>query len=201
MARKRIVKFYKDNKRNYETCILISNRLDDSALKTRIEELKKIITNIGEEVIEVMHTRVKDFAYQLKKQKEQSGYFVCFYIKSSADKIDIIKNKLKVENDVLRIMTLLAKPKKQSYGIFSSNYEENYKNKNKFISYDDPNYLIKFLGERACIIQNDKSTHNKKQRSLANSIKQARILSILPFTGATTTALLRLAYTRCYIAK
>lgn len=182
MARKRLVNYYKDGKRNYEACVLISNKLDEAALKTKIEELKQIIVNIGEEVVEVMHTKIKEFAYKLQLSKEKTGYFVCFYLKASADKVEVIKNKIKVENDVLRIMILLAKPKKQSYGIFTPNYEENYKNKNTFVSYDDPNYLYKFLGECARIIpSNNKSKHNKKQRLIAHTIKQARILSILPF--------------------
>jgi len=60
--------------------------------------------------------------------------------------------KLSIQDDVLRTFVILANPKKQSLGLFASNYEDNsYSPKKRLISYDDPNLLIKFLGERGRI--------------------------------------------------
>ncbi|WP_342262192.1 30S ribosomal protein S6 [Alphaproteobacteria bacterium endosymbiont of Tiliacea citrago] len=220
LARKRLVELYGDGKRNYEVCLILHQHLSEDEVKKKLSSLKAIIeTEIVQkkdeyqtskkrsklavnpsdentstvqvaEVVEASFTKIRSFSYPINDKSNSKGYYVCLYTKSSPSIVDIIKKKISLESDVLRVLISLANPKKQSYGIFSNQYETDaYKNKNKFYSYDDPNTLSKFLGEQARIAERKGALFNKKppknqskiQRSVSKVIKTARFLSILPY--------------------
>jgi len=192
LARKRLVKFYKGSQRNYEIPIIMSQKLSETELKAQLSEMRVMITKEFEaEVIDISNTSIRPYAYPIQTPNNKKGYFACMYIKANPEKIHEIRKKLSSENNVLRVFAILANPKKQSYGIFSPKYEEEYsshKNKNKLFSYDDPNTLLKFIGERGKIegqksIVGKKIVYNlaKKQRIISKTIKTARLLSILPY--------------------
>lgn len=219
MARKRLVELYnagKKNynagKRNYEICLILHQRLSEDELNKKLVVIKSIIeaeipkdsinilrnfdsfgssdfsSNKGE-IVDIVSTKIRSFCYPIQNNSNLKGYYICVYAKIDPVIVSIIRNKLSLESDVLRVLVVLANPKKQSYGVFSNQYETDaYKNKNKFYSYDDPNTLSRFLGERAKIAEK-KATIGKKtsknqsktQRAVAKVIKTSRFLSLLPY--------------------
>lgn len=190
MARKRLVNLYKDDKRNYEICYIVDQRLSEDALKKLNESIKIDIEKYdGVKVVEQSVTKLLTFSY-LIGSNHSKGYYVCCYVQSHPEYIKKIQTKLSMETGVLRVLIRIANPKKQSYGIFSPQYNtDGYKNKNRFFSYDDPNVLFKYLSEGARIAPR-KITLNKKisknsaknQRSVARVIKTARAFALIPYT-------------------
>ena len=181
MAKKTLVNFYKDSERNYEICLLINQKLSEKDLKTNLETIKKIIEKNNGKVVSIANTKIKDFAYPVSSSKEKKGYYACLYTKINPDKINELEKIIRLEDNVLRVGITLANPKKQSYGIFSGTYENSsIKNKNNFISYDDPNNLLRFIGERGKIINKKKNTA-LIQKQVSRTIKFARKMAILPF--------------------
>ncbi len=54
----------------------------------------------------------------------------------------------------------------------------------KFIDYKDPKFLLKFLNEQGKILpRRVTGTSAKYQRKVANAVKRARHLAILPYVG------------------
>lgn len=219
MARKRLVelynvgkKNYNEGKRNYEICLILHQRLSENELHKKLTIIKSIVeTEIPKdsvnvlrnfdsfgssnvffnkgEIVDIVSTKIRSFCYPIQNNSNLKGYYVCLYVKSDPAIVSIIKKKLSLESDVLRVLVVLANPKKQSYGIFSSQYEtDSYKNKNKFYSYDDPNTLSRFLGESAKIAEKritigKKTSKNqsKIQRAVSKVIKTSRFLSLIPY--------------------
>ena len=56
------------------------------------------------------------------------------------------------------------------------------KNRIKFIDYKDPNFLLKFVNEQGKILPRRLTGNSAKfQRKVANAIKKARHLALLPY--------------------
>lgn len=189
MARKRLVNLYKDDNRNYEICYIVSQRVSEEDLRKLNEMLKsEIEKHDGAKVVELSETKLISFAYTLNLNNNK-GYYVCCYVKCKPESIAKIRLKLSMESNILRVLIRLANPKKQSYGIFSPQYNTDaYKNKNKFFSYDDPNNLIKFLSEgsrisprRMTVGKRISKNSSKMQRSVSKVIKTSRSFALLPY--------------------
>lgn len=190
MARKRLVNLYSDGKRNYEICFIVHQRLSEEDLKKKVAVVKSIIeAEASSQVVDLVFTKIRSFSYAISTSSNLKGYYACAYTKADPSALVAIKHKISLEADVLRVLIVLANPKKQSYGIFSSQYEtDSYKNKNKFFSYDDPNTLSRFLGERgrisskkATLGKNAPKNQAKSQRAVSKVIKTTRFLSLLPY--------------------
>jgi|GEM_PF-2952548 len=189
MARKRLIKFYKDGKRNYEVVLVLNQKLSIEALKQKIEDAKQIAVALGAEITHMANTSLKSYAYPIESTNNKKGYYACLYLSMNPANVAELNRKLSIQDDILRTFVILANPKKQSLGIFASNYEDDsYKPKRRMLSYDDPNALIKFLGERGRI-EPMKQTLGRnvapglalRQRVLSKEIKRSRFLSLLPY--------------------
>lgn len=197
LARKRLVELYGDDKRNYEICLILHQRLSEEELKKRLSSVRDIVeaevtvnsVKDKAEVVEITFTKIRSFSYPIQNNSNTKGYYACVYTKAAPSIVSVIRRRLSLESDVLRVLLVLANPKKQSYGIFSNQYEtDSYKNKNRFYSYDDPNTLSRFLGEQARIAEKKSpvgrsvpKNQSKVQRAVSKVIKTARFLSLLPY--------------------
>jgi len=189
MARKRLIKAYKDGDRQYEIACVLSQNLSQDAIKAKMEELKKIAESLGAKVENAAITNLKSYAYPINSNNNKKGYYGCIYLSINPAQVSEVIRKFSIQDDVLRVLALLADPAKKNYGIFASNYEdESYKPKQKVVSYDDPNMLIKFLGERGRIEarkqtlgRNVPSGLALRQRRISKAIKRSRFLSLLPY--------------------
>lgn len=186
---KKLVKAYKGPTRNYEIACIINQSLSQEAVAKKIEELKAIATAAGGKVHEAAVTNLKSYAYPINSANNKKGYYACLYTTMEPANVSEIARKISIQDDVLRVLTLLSDPSKQNNGIFAANYEDDsYKPRRKVFSYDDPNTLIKFLGERGRIEPRKQSVGRNvpagialKQRVISKAIKRSRFLSLLPY--------------------
>lgn len=189
MSRKRLIRAYKGNARNYEVVCIINQTLSLDDVKKKVEELKAIAQQEGATINNATNTSLKSYAYPIENRNNKKGYYSCLYITLEPSKLKETVRKFSMQDDVLRVFSILADPRKQHQGIFASNYEEDsYKIKKKVISYDDPNTLFKFLGERGRIEPRKQATGKKiakgiaaRQRVISKAIKRSRFLSLLPY--------------------
>ncbi len=181
MANKRLIKSYKDGKRVYEICLILNHTLTNDSLKQKMEEAEKIVTENNGKVLIMSATSLKSYAYPIKSTNNKKGYYGMIIVEAEPLNIAEISRKLWILQDCLRVLVLLSKNKKiEQSSIFSSSYEEESFKKNKAVSYDDPNTLIKFLGERGKI-EARKTGVARKQRLIAKQVKISRFLSLLPY--------------------
>lgn len=190
MAKKRLINFYKGEKRSYEVSFILNHTLSTEALKEKIEALKKLAQEeFNAEIKHIAQTGLKSYCYPINSTNNKRGYYGLLLIELKPENVSELLRKISIQDDVLRALIVLADPKKQNYGVFSNNYEEeSQKTRNKVISYDDPNALIRFLGERGKIEPRKQSVGKKilkgiaiKQRIISKQIKIARFLSLLPY--------------------
>lgn len=189
MSRKRLIRAYKGEERKYEIACILSQTLSQEAAKSKVEELKSIAVALGAKIENIAITNLKSFSYAIETTNNKKGYYACLYLFMKPENVSEMLRKFSIQDDVLRTLALLADPAKQSHGVFAANYEdESYKPKKKIISYDDPNTLIKFLGERGRIEPRKQSLGRNvpaglalRQRVISKAIKRSRFLSLLPY--------------------
>lgn len=189
MSRKRLIRAYKGDTRKYEIACILSQTLTQEAAKNKMEELKAIATSMGATVENVSVTSLKSFSYAINSTNNKKGYYGCLYLNMKGENVAEMIRKFSIQDDVLRSLALLADPAKQGNGIFAANYEdESYKAKKRTFAYDDPNTLIKFLGERGRIEPRKQSLGRNvpaglalRQRVISKAIKRSRFLSLLPY--------------------
>ena len=189
MARKRIANYYKGELRDYEFSFIIHQTLSVDEVNRKLEEIATIAKENGAEVKQIAKTQIKSYAYSINERTNTKGYYACIYMSINPANIIEIKRKAALKDGVLRVFVMLINPKKFSLGIFSPNYEdENSRTKKKFFVYNDPNTLLRFVGERGKIEPRKQHSSKKisqgiaaKQRTISKAIKQARFMSLLPF--------------------
>lgn len=189
MARKRIKNNYKSDTRDYEFAMIISQSLSVDEVNRKLEEISEIAKANGAQVRQVAKTSIKSYAYAINDRNNKKGYYACLYLSAKPSDIAEIRRKVSIQDNVLRIFVVLVNPKKFSLGIFSANYEdESSRNKKKFFVYNDPNTLLKFVGERGKIEPRKQPLSKRvtkgvatRQRNVSKIIKQARYMSLLPF--------------------
>jgi len=190
MSRNRLIRAYKGDTRNYEVACILSQNLSAEQVKAKMNELKEIAVQLGAKAHDTTTTNLKSYAYPIESRNNKKGYYGCLYISTEPKNITELNRKISIQDDILRVMILLADPTKQQLGIFASNYEEESygKSKKRVFSYDDPNTLFKFLGERGRIEPRKQSASKRiskgialRQRVLSKAIKRSRFLSLLPY--------------------
>jgi ribosomal protein S6/ribosomal protein S18 len=194
LARKSLRSFYKGEKRNYEMCLIMTQKLSEDALKSKLGEVKSRVEEFNGEVIETVNTKVRTFEYPINTKSNTKGYYACLYFKLKPSEINPLKAKLSLEDSILRVLIVLADPKKQSYGMFSANYEDDAVRKNsQNVSYDDPNALLAYAGEAWKIVPTKRSQGSKisggaskKQRKISKLIKTARSMALFPYKDSLT---------------
>lgn len=191
MRTKRLRAYYQKNgfdKRNYEVLVILNQKLSEQALKEKFEKFSEIIKELGGSVVEIAQTKIRSFAYFLNERNNLRGYYACIYVKLDPLKMIDLKRKFSLEEDILRIIIRLANPKKKSYGVFSAKYDEDggtRANKNEFISFEDPNNLLKFLDESGQIIKLSTTSgkcSKKIHKGVSKEIKTSRIAAFLSHT-------------------
>lgn len=189
MARKRLVAKYGEGNRKYELNIILKQSISEVEVNKKLGEFEAICNELGSKVFKKVSTKLRSFAYPIESKNNLKGFFACLYIETSADSINEVKRRISLEDGVLRTLIILHNPKKLSNGIFEKNYEDDSdKPKKKSLSYDDPNYLIRFIGERGRIEARRQSLGKKtpeglalKQRKISREIKRSRFFSLLPY--------------------
>lgn len=93
--------------RQYETMVIIDAMISDDAINAEIENIATMITN-GGEILRRDDWGKRKLAYSIKKR--QHGFYVIFYYKAEAAVVAAMEAALKLNENVLRWMTLADYP-------------------------------------------------------------------------------------------
>jgi len=91
-------------KKPYEMLMIIDPKLEKEKRESKVEDVKKVIEELGGEIESEDIWGMKKFAYEIGKREE--GYYVNFDLLIPSEKIDEIKNKFKLTKELLRFLIL-----------------------------------------------------------------------------------------------
>ena len=94
--------------RQYETMVIIDAMISDDAINAEVENIASMITNGGGEILRRDDWGKRKLAYSIKKR--QHGFYVIFYYKAEAATVASMEAALKLNENVLRWMTLADYP-------------------------------------------------------------------------------------------
>ena len=87
----------------YETIILISNKITKKQKENIVTKIKKLISENGT-IIEIEDMGEKALAYEVKKHKKAFYYIINF--KSKSEFIHELERNYRINDDILRFMTI-----------------------------------------------------------------------------------------------
>lgn len=90
--------------RNYEIMYIIRPNIEEDAQKALVERFNGILTDNGAEINEVKEMGKKRLAYEINDFN--SGIYIVLDINSNTEAIDEFSRLMKINDDVLRFMTL-----------------------------------------------------------------------------------------------
>ena len=91
-------------KNYYEMTYILNPVMEEDNFKAAVEKVTKLIESHGGEIDEVDEWGLRQFAYEIDKKR--SGYYVNMYFSAEADAIAKIERPLRIDDEVLRFMTL-----------------------------------------------------------------------------------------------
>ncbi|MBQ0035981.1 MAG: 30S ribosomal protein S6 [Firmicutes bacterium] len=96
--------------KQYETMYIIKSNLDDAARAALVEQMHGIITNYGGTIDNVDDWGMRDFAYEIDDMTK--GYYVVVTYTVDVDGLNEFVRLMKLNNDVVRLMTISTDEKK-----------------------------------------------------------------------------------------
>lgn len=88
----------------YEFTYILNPVLDEEKYKEAVDKVNKLITDNGGEIDEVDEWGLRPFAYQI--DKKGNGFYVNMYFTAPASLIASLERTLRIDDDVLRFLTL-----------------------------------------------------------------------------------------------
>jgi len=92
----------------YEAMYIIIPELEEAAVDTEIETILADIRDKGGEIISTQKIGRKPLAYNIKKRDE--GFYFLAYFKIDGKKLDPVKEKYKLDQNILRYMVIKTRP-------------------------------------------------------------------------------------------
>ena len=89
---------------NYESVLIARQDLGASQVNSIVEDLSNVVKKEGGEVVRVDNWGLKNLAYRIKKNRK--GYYVLLNISAPATAIAEYERLLRVNEDVIRYMTV-----------------------------------------------------------------------------------------------
>ncbi|MEO8446038.1 MAG: 30S ribosomal protein S6 [bacterium] len=108
-------------KKFYESYIIIDGNLEDAAIEEEIKKYESFFSKNEVEIVLVNRMGRKRLAYPINKKL--NGFYVCFEIHSSPELISKIERTYKLDENILRYLTIFVSPKTKT------EKEEHFKNK------------------------------------------------------------------------
>ncbi|MCA0170735.1 MULTISPECIES: 30S ribosomal protein S6 [Bacillaceae] len=90
--------------RNYEIMYIIRPNIEEDAQKALVERFNNILTDNGAEINETKEMGKKRLAYEI--ENFNSGIYMLLNINSNTEAIDEFSRLMKINDDVLRFMTI-----------------------------------------------------------------------------------------------
>lgn len=189
---------------NYELYFILKSSLEEQDIKKEIEALESTLKDIGVEKIQTKIQGPKKFAYPIKKQTIGHYVLVNFDLElENIKKIINLEKKLNLSENVLRYLVINQteynnQSKKQTLKNIKDLEVESHRDFNKgkknkacfvnylgyrVIDYKDSIFLNQFTSPYSKIFGRDRTgTSTKNQRKIAQAIKRARHMALIPFT-------------------
>ena len=155
----------------YETVFIMTPVLSDQQMKETVEKFKGILTDAGAEIINEEEWGLKTMAYPIQKstQLNMQQSVVTSLTRRRTNKM------AQAQSEIRYLTPPTVDVKKKKYCRFK-------KSGIKYIDYKDPEFLKKFLNEQGKILpRRITGTSLKYQRRVAQAVKRARHLALLPF--------------------
>lgn len=91
--------------RKYDTTFIISGALDRDSREAIIAKYVSALEGFGGKVDRVVRWGMRDLAYSIKKQRH--GYYVIYYYDAEPEIIKSFEGELRLDENILRYMTIL----------------------------------------------------------------------------------------------
>lgn len=99
--------------RRYDTTFIINDNLPEAERHSLIEKYAGSLKRMGAEIDQIVRWGLRPLAYAMKKRTH--GYFVIFYYRANPKMIASFERDLRLNENVLRYMTLLFDGKHPEY--------------------------------------------------------------------------------------
>jgi small subunit ribosomal protein S6 len=96
----------------YELTIILNSSLDDTAVEAEITRLTDQIKSANGEILEVQDLGVKRMTFEIKKQRQ--GKYMSIYYKGDSGLPRQLDAGMKLNESVLRFLTIVLKPSEYS---------------------------------------------------------------------------------------
>ncbi|RUM57887.1 MAG: 30S ribosomal protein S6 [Nautilia sp.] len=97
--------------KHYEVLFVLRPTLTEEEIAKQIETINGVITNNGGEIVAVDKVGMRDLAYEIQKNKR--GYYTITYFKAPTSAIKEIERNLRINEDVIRFLTVKYETKKE----------------------------------------------------------------------------------------
>lgn len=89
---------------NYESVLIARQDLGTAQVNSLVDELSKVITDNGGEVLKADNWGLKNLAYRIKKNRK--GHYVLLNISAPASAVKEYERIMRFNEDVIRYMTV-----------------------------------------------------------------------------------------------
>ena len=107
---------------NYESVLIARQDLGASQVSSIVEDLSNVIKKEGGEVVRVDNWGLKNLAYRIKKNRK--GHYVVLNIAAPASAIAEYERVMRVNEDIIRYMTIKVEEFSSANGEKESAVEE-----------------------------------------------------------------------------
>lgn len=88
----------------YELTYILNPVLDEEQFSGLVDKINSWIEENGGKVVEVDEWGVKKLSYEI--DKKSTGYYVNLYFEAPGEAIEVIERNMKIDDDVMRYLTL-----------------------------------------------------------------------------------------------
>ena len=107
---------------NYESVLIARQDLGASQVNSIVEDLSSVIKKEGGEVVRVDNWGLKNLAYRIKKNRK--GHYVILNIAAPASAIAEYERVMRVNEDIIRYMTIKVENFKEGLASDSEAFQE-----------------------------------------------------------------------------
>jgi small subunit ribosomal protein S6 len=99
--------------RKYDTTFIIDGSLDQVQREAIIKKFENVLTKSGADIERIVRWGLRGLAYEINKRSH--GYYVIFYYHADPSIIKSFESEMKLNENILRYMTLVAEGKHPDY--------------------------------------------------------------------------------------
>ena len=188
---------------NYETVFIVTPVLSDAQVQEVADKFQGVITENGGQIVNKESWGLRKLAYPI--QKKTTGFYFLVEFTGEGSLVNTLETQYRRDERVIRFLTF----KQDKYAVeYSEKRRAKLSNKQseirylnpvsvdvkkkkycrfkklgiKYVDYKDGEFLKKFLNEQGKILPRRLTgTSQKFQKKVAQAVKRARHLAILPF--------------------